>query len=68
MTPLSPGDIVTTYPSPAMATADDAFDARWDRWVAEGIRRDRIFARRAKVALVTLAWAVAIVTIWLVVI
>jgi hypothetical protein len=48
--------------------ADDTFDARWDRWVAEGIRRDRIFGKRAKIALVAVAWAVAIVTVWLVVI
>lgn len=60
---------MTTRPPPAMATAaEDTFDARWDRWVAKGIRRDRIFDKRAKVALVALAWAVAIVTIWLVVI
>jgi hypothetical protein len=68
MTPLLQSDIVTTRPPPALAIADDTFDARWDRWVAEGIRRDRIFDKRAKVALVGLAWAVAIVTIWLVVI
>lgn len=68
MTPLSQSDIVTTHPPPAMAAADDTFDARWDRWVVEGIGRDRLFHRRAKVALVALAWAVAIVTVWLVVI
>jgi hypothetical protein len=51
-----------------MAIAYDTFDARWDRWVAEGIRRDRMFDKRAKIALVALAWVVAIVTIWLVVI
>lgn len=67
MTPLSPSDIMPTPPTPALAIADDTFDARWDRWVAEGIRRDRIFDKRAKVALVALAWTVAIVTIWVVV-
>ena len=35
-------------------------------WVEEGIRRERIFDKRAKVALVVAAWAVAVVTIWLV--
>jgi hypothetical protein len=68
MTPLSQSDIMTTRPPPAMAIADDTFDARWDRWVEEGIRIDRIFDKRAKVALVAVAWAAAIVTVWLVVI
>jgi hypothetical protein len=68
MTPFSQSDIVTTRPPPAMAIAYDTFDARWDRWIEEGIRRDRIFDKRAKIALVALAWVVAIVTIWLVVI
>jgi hypothetical protein len=58
---------MTTRPPPAMATTADTFDARWDRWIAEGIRRDLIFDKRAKVALVVLAWAAAVVTIWLVV-
>jgi hypothetical protein len=47
-----------------MDAADDTFDVRWDRWVAEGVRRDRIFNRRAAVALVVLAWTAAIVTVW----
>jgi hypothetical protein len=68
MTPLSQRDVVTTHPPPAMATANDTLDIRWDRWIADGIRHERIFDKRAKVALVALAWAVAIVTIWLVVI
>jgi hypothetical protein len=58
---------VTTGPPPAMAPAADTFELRWDRWVAEGIRRDLIFNKRAKIALVAVAWAVAIVTVWLVV-
>jgi hypothetical protein len=58
---------MTTRPPPAMAAAADTFEARWDRWIAEGIRRDLIFDKRAKIALVVLAWAVAVVTIWLVV-
>jgi hypothetical protein len=68
MTPLSQSDIMTTRPPPAIAISVDTFDARWDRWVEEGIRIDRIFDKRAKVALVAVAWAAAIVTVWLVVI
>jgi hypothetical protein len=66
MTSLSPGGIVTTRPPPAMAIADDTVDARWDRWLAEGDRRDRVFNKRAKIALVAVAWLVAMVTVWLV--
>lgn len=68
MTRFSQNDIVTTRPPPAPAIADDTFDARWDRWVAEGRRQDRILDTRAKAALVTVAWAVAIAAIWMVVI
>ena len=67
MTPFSQSAIVTTGPPLAAAIADDTFDARWDSWLAKGNRRDRLFHKRAKVALVALAWAVAIVTVWLVV-
>ena len=66
MTPLSQSAILTTRPPPAMATADDTFDARWDRWIEKGIRSDRIFDKRAKVALVVVAWTAAIVTVWMV--
>lgn len=66
MTAFSQSDVLSTGPPP-LAMADDTFDARWDRWVAEGARRDRIFDKRAKVTFVTLAWTVAIATIWLVV-
>ena len=67
MTPLTPSGIVTTGPPLAAAIAVDTFDARWDRWLAKGTRRDLRFHKRAKIALVALAWAAAIATVWLVV-
>jgi hypothetical protein len=67
MTPLSQSGIVTTGPPLAAAIAVDTFDTRWDNWLAKGNRRDRRFHKRAKIALVALTWAAAIVTVWLVV-
>jgi hypothetical protein len=46
-------------------TAPDTFEARWDRWVAKGIRQDRIAHNRAISTLVILAVTIAIVAAWL---
>ena len=49
-------------------TLPDTFDARWDRWLAKGIRQDRIAHKRAMVTLVILASTIAIVAVWLLVV
>ena len=48
-------------------TLPDTFEARWDRWVAKGIRQDHIAHKRAIGALVILASTIAIVAVWLLV-
>jgi hypothetical protein len=45
----------------------DTVEARWDRWVAEGIRQDQIAQTRATGAFVLLGSALAIVAVWLLV-
>ena len=56
---------MTTRPPPP--AIPDTFEARWDRWVAEGIRQDQIAHRRAIVTLVILAPTMAIAAVWLLV-
>jgi predicted secreted Zn-dependent protease len=46
-------------------TLPDTFEARWDRWVAKGIRRDRMAHQRAIVALMILASTMALAAAWL---
>lgn len=48
-------------------TSPDTFEARWDRWVAKGIRQDHIAHNRAIGTLVVLASTIAIVAAWLLV-
>ena len=48
-------------------TLPDTFEARWDRWVAEGIRQDHIAHKRAISAFVILASTIAIVAAWVIV-
>lgn len=45
----------------------DTFEARWDRWVAKGIRQDHIAHNRAISTFVLLATTIAIVAAWLLV-
>ena len=45
----------------------DTFEARWDRWVAKGIRQDHVAHKRAIGTLLILASAIAIAAVWLLV-
>jgi hypothetical protein len=46
-------------------TLPDTFEARWDGWVAKGIRQDEIARKRARGTLVVLASTIAIAAVWL---
>jgi hypothetical protein len=48
-------------------TLPDTFEARWDRWVAKGIKQDHIAHKRAIGTLVILASTIAIVAVWVLV-
>jgi hypothetical protein len=48
-------------------TLPDTFEARWDRWVAKGIRQDHIAHNRAISTFVILASTIAIVAAWVLV-
>jgi hypothetical protein len=58
---------MTTRIPLATPTPPDTFEARWDRWVAKGIRQDHIAHKRAIRTIEVLAAVVAIAVAWLLV-
>jgi hypothetical protein len=58
---------MTTPLSTSTPTHPDTFEARWDRWVAKGLRQDDIAHKRAVGTFAVLASCIAITAVWLLV-